>query len=156
MAVMDFPATPTVGQLWPDPPTIGIPQYQWDGSAWLAVAPPEGLVYVKRVGDTMNGPLNVVSPPTQPKHAVSKEYVDGGVAGIDGKVSKGGDTMTGALYLPGGLASTDLAYSGMQINGGFDVSQELGSSGRAGSGFIRDGWYVPGLALWGLGVVADL
>jgi hypothetical protein len=31
---MDFPNSPTVGQVWPSPPVAGQPQYVWNGSAW--------------------------------------------------------------------------------------------------------------------------
>jgi hypothetical protein len=33
-----------------------------------------------------------------------------------------------------------LAYNGMQINGSMEVSQELGTSGKSGIGWICDGW----------------
>jgi hypothetical protein len=33
---LDFPATPTVGQLYPSPPTAGVPVYRWDGEKWIA------------------------------------------------------------------------------------------------------------------------
>jgi hypothetical protein len=33
-----------------------------------------------------------------------------------------------------------LAYSGMQINGGIEVSQELGTTGRSTNGYVCDGW----------------
>ena len=48
---LDFPASPTVGQLYPAVPTPGQPQYKWDGNAWVNVvmpypdAPADGKVY---------------------------------------------------------------------------------------------------------------
>lgn len=91
------------------------------------------MPYVKKSGDTMTGPLTVsgadntvtvgrgptadlevatkkyvddaVSGGTSPGGDVSKEYVDGQIANvqgqIDGKVSKTGDTMTGNLVMSG-------------------------------------------------------
>ena len=32
--MLDFPATPTVGQKFPVPPTAGMPVYTWDGEKW--------------------------------------------------------------------------------------------------------------------------
>jgi hypothetical protein len=116
---INFPAAPIIGELYPTPAIAGIPQYKWDGTAWLAMTP-SALTYVQRGGDTMTGALNVVTPPTLPAHAASKAYVD-------------------AL----GVASAPLEalnYSGMQINGSMEVSQELGAGGRTTSGYICDGW----------------
>lgn len=31
---MDFPSSPTTGQLYPNPAISGLPQYIWDGSEW--------------------------------------------------------------------------------------------------------------------------
>jgi len=36
LAPLDFPPSPTVGQLYPDPPVTGQPTYKWDGAQWLA------------------------------------------------------------------------------------------------------------------------
>jgi hypothetical protein len=36
LPALDFPASPTVGQLYPDPPVTGQPTYKWDGAQWLA------------------------------------------------------------------------------------------------------------------------
>lgn len=32
---INFPNAPTVGQLWPQPATPGLPVYRWDGQAWM-------------------------------------------------------------------------------------------------------------------------
>lgn len=37
---LDFPSSPTVGQLYPVTPIPGVPQYRWNGSAWMAVDVP--------------------------------------------------------------------------------------------------------------------
>jgi len=36
LPALDFPASPIVGQLYPDPPVTGQPTYKWDGAQWLA------------------------------------------------------------------------------------------------------------------------
>ena len=36
LTALDFPASPTVGQLYPDPPVTGQPQYSWNGTQWLS------------------------------------------------------------------------------------------------------------------------
>jgi hypothetical protein len=35
---LDFPNSPTVGQLFPSPPTAGVPVWKWDGTEWVPVA----------------------------------------------------------------------------------------------------------------------
>lgn len=34
MAALDFPASPSVGQLYPASPVAGVPTYRWDGEKW--------------------------------------------------------------------------------------------------------------------------
>ena len=104
MAVLDFPSAPTVGQLHPNPMVAGVPQYKWDGTAWITVIAAEMITFVQRTGDTMTGFLTLSAQPTADMHAVPKSYVDGGVADIPGKVSKAGGAegiMTGLLTLSG-------------------------------------------------------
>ena len=33
---LDFPSSPTVGQLYPNPAVAGVPQYTWDGEKWAS------------------------------------------------------------------------------------------------------------------------
>ena len=118
---MDFPATPAVGDLYPDPPVVDVPQYRWDGFVWRAIAPPEGLVYVRRAGDVMTGALGLPGNAVTALQAVPKQQ----------------------LY---DVAGGGLAYSGMQINGSMEVSQENGatlvSSPNLGRKFVLDGWFI--------------
>ena len=38
---INFPPSPTIGTLWPNPATAGVPQYTWNGTVWTTVlAPP--------------------------------------------------------------------------------------------------------------------
>lgn len=80
------------------------------------------LPYVKKVGDTMTGALDMgnnkvtnVAAPTEAADAVNKGYVDTAINGLtDGTtampyVKKAGDTMTGALNLPAPTADANAA-----------------------------------------------
>jgi hypothetical protein len=35
---LNFPDTPTVGQIFPSPPQVGVPQWQWDGNEWVSAS----------------------------------------------------------------------------------------------------------------------
>jgi hypothetical protein len=37
---INFPNTPTVGQIYPSPATPGVPQWKWDGNVWTPTSPP--------------------------------------------------------------------------------------------------------------------
>jgi hypothetical protein len=114
---INFPASPLVGDKYPTPAQAGIPQYTWDGTIWRAQTPPS--TFVKLAGDTMTGDLTLPRNATSALHAVPKQQLDARVA----------DAM---------------AYSGMQINGSMDVSQENGATGVLLTGvqtkFVLDGW----------------
>jgi hypothetical protein len=80
---LDFPISPSIGQLYPSPPVAGQPVYKWDGEKW-AVTSSSGVIYA---------PFDA------------------------------------------------MAYSGLQINGGMEVSQERGTSGTtANNTYVCDGW----------------
>ena len=122
--------------------------------------------YVNVTGDTMTGHLTLPTSPAADQ-AVRKDYVDAADTvinlAVNDKVSKAGDAMTGFLTLHADpdaamkaaskqyvdavrtyAAPLDaLAYSGMQVNGGFEVSQEVGSSGTSvNGGYFCDGWVI--------------
>jgi hypothetical protein len=42
----NFPNSPTVGQLYPQPPIGGAPVYQWDGAKWTVATGVVGAVYI--------------------------------------------------------------------------------------------------------------
>lgn len=57
MAALDFPNSPAVGDLWPQPPVAGQPVYRWDGEKWSITstygfsppdAPSDGTTYGRR------------------------------------------------------------------------------------------------------------
>lgn len=96
-----------VGELWynPGPPA----QLEiWNGAAWVPVL--SLSLYLPLTGGTMSGAINMsgnsllnVPTPINAGDGVNKAYVDGQIAssisGINGFVSKTGDTMTGTLYM---------------------------------------------------------
>jgi hypothetical protein len=134
--VLDFPATPTNGQVYPATPTPGIPNYFWDGEKWMATAtsaPPlgggaagdalplkDGVAAVGTstefaredhrhptdappIGMTlplMNGVPNAGSSLAYSR-ADHVHPTDATITGgLQGKVSKAGDVMSGHLIIP--------------------------------------------------------
>jgi len=88
----DFPDSPTVGQVFQ--------AWTWNGEAWVLTLP-LNVEYVLKSGDVMGGHLGLPTGPSD-SQAVRKDYVDAAIAAIptpdlSSKVSKSGDTMTGAL-----------------------------------------------------------
>ena len=120
-----------------------------DGTStqWVIAAPqPDINGFVIKAGDTMAGPLNVVTPPTAPAHAASKAYVDtapGAVVHYDVAQSLTIPQQQQARQNIYAAPFDAMAYGGLQINGGFDVSQETGTAGyNVNNGYICDGWIV--------------
>ena len=117
-----------------------------NSTAWVIAAPqPDAGMFIQRTGDTMSGPLVVVTPPTQPAHAASKAYVDGAIR-YDGVQTLTAAQQTVARQNVYAAPFDALAYNGMQINGSMDVSQENGATtvnpGSNVKKYIVDGWYM--------------
>jgi hypothetical protein len=73
---LDFPASPAIGDTYPNPPVTGQPTYQWDGVTWLSKFA-LGKEYVPLDGSAaMTGLLTLSGDPTAPMHAATKSYVD--------------------------------------------------------------------------------
>jgi hypothetical protein len=72
---INFPNFPSIGDLHPTPPQAGVPQYRWDGVAWVAQSQDQ-LAFVKRTGDTMSGALTLPADPAAALQAATKQYVD--------------------------------------------------------------------------------
>jgi hypothetical protein len=90
---MNFPNTPTTGQLWPSPAVAGQPVYRWDGVAWSTqgVQPSKMPVYTD--GSTpMTAQLTLVGDPVNPSDAARKSYVDTTRLAV-----AGGQTITGGF-----------------------------------------------------------
>jgi hypothetical protein len=91
---LDFPISPSIGQLYPSPPVVGQPVYKWDGEKW-AVSASGGVIYA---------PFDA------------------------------------------------MAYSGLQINGSMDVSQENGAGAVVvvnNSKYVVDGMVLVNLGATG-------
>jgi hypothetical protein len=140
-------------------------KYTWDGEKWGITPTAAGggitqadadLRYVDVAGDTMTGHLTLPTTPAA-ANAVRKDYVDTAVAGT---VSQSYVDTQDALRLLKTANLSDvanvvtsrqniyaapfdaMAYSGMQINGGMEINQELGvgnTSSSSGS-VICDNW----------------
>ena len=94
-------------------------------SQWVqAVAAPaiDTSAFVMKAGDTMSGHLSLPTTPAA-ANAVRKDYVDAAITAYAAPLDA-------------------MAYSGMQFNGGMEVSQENGSTQIAvGAGkYVVDGW----------------
>jgi len=113
----DFPASPVIGQS-----TQG---YVWDGQKW---------------GKPSRGDAHVAAtPPASPlagdlwwNSSTGVMYVWSGT--VWAVVSDPGGVFTGA-------AGVDAyAYSGMQVNGSMEVSQQYGTTAQTAGGYVIDGW----------------
>jgi hypothetical protein len=132
----DFPNAPTIGQLYPASVAAGLPQYKWNGNAWIATGSVEN--YVKKSGDTMTGALVLNADPAAPLGAATKQYVDSKPAppDISGKVNRAGDTMTGLLTSAGSGTQIGQATNATSIN----VMNSPGS-GHAFMTFSASGYF---------------
>jgi hypothetical protein len=133
-----------------------------DGTStqWVIAAPqPDINGFVIKAGDTMTGPLNVVTPPTAPAHAASKAYVDtapGAVVHYDVAQSLTIPQQQQARQNIYAAPFDAMAYGGLQINGGMEVSQERGGAGiQNAAGYICDGWRIGFGGSMGFNALAD-
>jgi hypothetical protein len=79
---MNFPASPTTGQLYPQPPVAGVPVYRWDGQKWtMQSAQPKAVVFADG-SQPMTGQLTLVGDPVNPTDAADKSYIDAGLAAL--------------------------------------------------------------------------
>ena len=145
MPALDFPPSPVVGDKYPVTPAPGVPQYTWDGEKWTTTG-----AQVTSASPSNNLPLMDATPAVP---GVGTQYSrEDHVHPTD--TSRAADTVV-LKKSPQSLTVTEqtdvrknvyaapldaLAYSGMQINGSMDVSQELGTIGRTTGGYICDGW----------------
>jgi hypothetical protein len=110
MAALDFPPNPLVGDIYPVPPVPGVPQYTWNGYAWVVVGggagggagggmlPSDAIPIMDGVGAP--GTANNAS---RGDHVHPKDTSKADVTYVNSqaalKVSKAGDTMSGNLII---------------------------------------------------------
>ena len=83
MAALDFPNSPSVGQLFPSPAIAGVPQYKWDGTVWTMASAftnfvPSGTVMLFYQA---TAPLGWTQVTTQNDKALRVVSGTGGVSG---------------------------------------------------------------------------
>jgi hypothetical protein len=158
--ILNFPTSPTTGQLYPSPPVAGVPVYKWDGEKWLLASgggasvlvsdtPPAGAPDNSLWWESDTGNLYIY-------------YNDGDSTQWVLAVPPSNATINAVRYDSQNLTAAQqaqarqniyaspfdaLAYNGMQINGSMEVSQQFGSAGTTtAGGYIVDGlaWAVTG------------
>jgi hypothetical protein len=141
---INFPNTPTTGQLYPQPPVAGQPVYRWDGQKWTTQGATATKTPVYTDGSTaMTAQLKLFgSPPVATNDAVPKSYSDLGIR------SDFAQSLTTAQQVQARqnvyAAPFDaLAYNGIQINGSMELSQLNGATPVTASGtYVVDGWLI--------------
>lgn len=138
MAVLDFPIGPSINDRFPNPAIAGQPQYVWDGEKWTTVA--AGVTSATPAAAT---PLE---DNATPQVGVTTKYAREDHVHPSTALKYSAQTLTTAqaaqsrtnLY----AAPFDAqAYSGIQINGSMEVSQERGTTGVSiDTAYICDGW----------------
>lgn len=132
----NFPDNPTEGQVFE--------AWTWNGVAWVLTLP-LNVEYVLKSGDVMAGHLGLPAGPAATQ-AVRKDYVDASIAAIpapdlSSKVSKSGDTMSGALTVQSDIS----AYRGWDPTTGYVF---LGNSGARYVGWDSANYQMPGGSLY--------
>ena len=143
----DFPSSPTLNQLYPDPPSIGQPQYRWDGNVWVANAYDQQN-YVKRNGDTMTGLLALSGNPTADLHAVPRQSLPlaGHIYGLQ-ITNNVTDSVNDIDIGPGECASTETSAFPVMMRLTSTITKRGDAAWAAGSGNGgSDGTFVAGSA----------
>jgi hypothetical protein len=133
----NFPDAPTPGQVFGN--------YTWDAAtgAWKLTAggtgAPPSTVNPKPLGPVAPG---IATPYSREDHVHpidatvrydTPQTLTDDVGTTVGQKTQGRKNIYAAPF-------DAMAYSGMQINGSMEVSQELGNAGRTSTGYILDGW----------------
>jgi hypothetical protein len=143
MAALDFPSSPANGDKYPVPAVAGLPVYTWDGEKWTTVG---GSI----ISGTPSNALPLMDNTPAVAGAATNYTREDHVHPVDTKAVRS-DVAT--LWTPAQqqLARQNayaapfdaMAYGGLQINGGFEVSQEKGSSGtNTANTYVCDGWKI--------------
>ena len=155
-----FPNSPTLNQLHPTPAVAGLPVYRWDGEKWTIQAapqPPYSQFYISDTPpagaadgafwwDSSAGLLYVRYNDGTSTQWVSASPLPDLSAFVRGDVAQSLSTAqqqqarSNIYAAPFGVMS----YSGLQINGGMEITQELGSGVAVSvsntTKFVCDGW----------------
>ena len=128
-----------------------------DGNStqWVIACPqPDISTFVLSAGSTMTGPLVLSADPTASLGAATKQYVDTRVR-YDAAQALTAAQQAQARSNIYAAPFDALAYSGLQINGSMDLSQEHGVSITT-TGYVCDGWSIfgGGTAVVGAGQAA--
>lgn len=162
---INFPASPTVGQKYPQPAVAGIPVYTWDGEKWTTVggsvaayAPPSTTLPLM---DATPAVIGIETAYARGDHVHPSDTTKYNASNPDGyQTAMQVGTSVAALAVRYDVAQAlsviqqqqarqnvyaapfdALAYSGLQINGGMEVSQERGSVATNVNGsYVCDGW----------------
>jgi hypothetical protein len=107
---LDFPASPTVGTLYPDPPVTGQPTYKWDGAQWLSYAAAS------------------LPTPTKPANYGKKNYIINGAM----MVSQENGTTAGTTdsYFPADQFFVSRAFGGTNACSQMNLATPSGSPNR--------------------------
>ena len=125
----DFPSSPSVGALYPASPGPGIPQYRWDGQAWVMASAPQtgavrydvaqGLTYLQQAQARSN------------TGALKKNYIVNGAMQVSQENGATAGTTTGYYVV-------DEFFMSFSQNGAVSLQQVAsrtpGGSDSAGSG----------------------
>ena len=146
MSALNFPTLPTLNQQYPVPAIPGVPVYTWDGEKWTTYGASITNAFPATALPLMDATPAVVG-------ITSKYAREDHVHPTD--TTRADDTAV-LKKVPQGLTPTEqtdvrknvyaapfdaLAYSGMQINGSMEVSQERGTSGTSTDfTYALDGW----------------
>jgi hypothetical protein len=146
MPALDFPASPQAGDKYPTPAVVGQPQYTFDGTKWTTVGAQITTAAPATAVPLMDQTVGLVGTATKYAREDHVHPSDTTKLSKSANLSDVANVVTArqSIY----AAPFDaLAYSGMQVNGSFEVSQEFGSVGAnlttSGSTFrLCDGWMV--------------
>jgi hypothetical protein len=147
MAALDFPPSPLINDKYPVPAVPGVPQYTFDGVKWTTVGPQITNAKAADAAPLMDAATAAIGTATDYAREDHVHPSDTSRASLTQAVRYDAvQTATEAQKVQARqnvyAAPFDaLAYSGMQINGSMDVSQELGGTGTNISGAaVCDGW----------------
>ena len=124
--MIDFPASPTVGQTF----TSGGVVWLWDGVKWTSTGAATGL-YLPITGGTLTGDLILNRDPAVALGAATKQYIDNKITGVtdgsDAAPGQIGEFISSNVIAPGVTLATTVNKIITSINltpGDWDVSAE--------------------------------